>query len=137
MNVTNSLWLSRNATERKIMAEPASAGVGIFSIVALSGLAIQVFGVPPSALVGAALGASVALYISPVEAPTRKLVWFGMLANFVVGIYGGQILKEFFFPSIAISAACASLAALGIFLVPVLKKLVLSWASSKVKGGEA
>ncbi|CAB4152247.1 hypothetical protein UFOVP607_4 [uncultured Caudovirales phage] len=88
------------------------------------GVAIEYFGVPSAALVGAGMGAVVALFLSPPLEPKSKM-WLFLIASFAIGVYGGQLAVSYF-PSISISVACAVCAALGIVLWPSIKSILVS-----------
>ena len=101
------------------------------STVAVSGIAIEFFGVPSAALVGAAMGSAIALFISePIE--PRSKMWLAVIANFAAGVYGGQLTVKFY-PDLPIIPVCAILGAIGIKLIPS----VLEFLKGKLGGKNA
>jgi hypothetical protein len=105
------------------MTEPTTAIVAAAAITA-SGAAVEYFGVPSAALVGAGMGSVVALFLSPPLEPKSKM-WLFLLACFATGVYGGQLVVSYW-PQASISVACAVCSAIGIGVIPTLKNAIIA-----------
>lgn len=107
------------------MTEPTSTEA---VCVTISGLALEIFGVPTAALVGAAMGSIIAVTATKYENHFRMAI--GIVTNITIGIYGGLFAKGFsFFEHVPLPAMCAVCAALGLSLIPIFK----TWITKKTE----